>query len=77
MKFQRELMHQIGMVTQLGISMLAPVILCVFMGYWLDGRFGWQVTIPLLILGVLAGARNCWVLLKQVQKREGGKGDES
>lgn len=76
MKFQREIMHQIAMVTQLGISMLAPMILCVFIGCWLDERFGWQVTIPMLILGILAGARNGWILIKQVQKREGGKRDE-
>lgn len=76
MKFHREIMYQIGMITQLGISMLAPIVLCAFVGYWLDGRFGWHVTIPLLILGILAGARNCWILLKQMQAHGGKKSDD-
>lgn len=76
MKFHREVLVQLGMVTQLGVSMLAPVILCVFAGYWLDGRFGWHTVIPLLILGILAGARNCWILVKQMQEIGGRKKDD-
>lgn len=64
MKFNKEVMQNLAMITQLGISMLAPVLLCVFIGYWLDGRYGWSTTAPLLILGILAGARNCYLLIK-------------
>ena len=29
MKFEKEVMQNLAMITQLGISMLAPIILCV------------------------------------------------
>ncbi len=60
----------LAMVTQLGISMLAPVILCVFFGQCLDSYLGWSTTVPLLILGILAGARNTWIMVKNVQKKQ-------
>ncbi len=67
MKKKNEIVRSLAMVTQLGISMLAPVVLCAFIGNWLDERYGWSVTAVLLILGILAGARNSWILLKQIQ----------
>lgn len=45
MKFEKEVMQNLAMVTQLGISMLAPIILCVFAGHWLDERFGFHSVI--------------------------------
>ena len=65
MKNGNEIARALAMITQLGLNMLAPVILCAFVGTWLDERFGWSVTAVLLILGVMAGARNTWILLKQ------------
>lgn len=67
MKKKNEIVRSLAMVTQLGISMLAPVVLCAFVGSWLDERYGWSVTAILLILGILAGARNTWILLKQIR----------
>ena len=67
MKKKNEIVRSLAMVTQLGISMLAPVVLCAFIGNWLDERYGWSVTAVLMILGILAGARNSWILLKQIQ----------
>lgn len=64
-KNSNEIIRALAMVTQLGVSMLAPVILCAVIGNWLDERFGWSVTAVLLILGILAGARNTWILMKQ------------
>ena len=76
MKFNREVMQNLAMITQLGISMLAPVVLCVFIGYWLDNRFGFQSVIPMLILGIAAGVRNCYLLLKQLMHVKGEKKDD-
>ena len=38
---RNEIARSLSMVTQLGISMLAPLILCVCVGIWLDDTFGW------------------------------------
>lgn len=75
----KEIVQNLAMVTQLGISLLAPVVLCAFIGNWLDRKFGWSVTALLLILGVAAGARNAWIMLKQIQQlmeKKGQKKDE-
>lgn len=75
----KEIVQNLAMVTQLGVSLLAPVVLCAFIGNWLDRRFGWSVTAVLLILGVAAGARNAWIMLKQIQRlmeKKGQKKDE-
>lgn len=72
----RKIVQNMGMITQLGINLLAPVVLCAFVGNWLDGRFDWSVTAVLLIFGVAAGARNGWILLKQVQNLEEKKGQK-
>ena len=57
MKFEKEVMQNLAMVTQLGISMLAPIILCVFAGHWLDEHFGFHSVIVLLLFGIAAGVR--------------------
>lgn len=69
MKLDNRIWKYVAMITQVGLSMLAPVILCVFAGGWLDNKFGWYTTVPLLILGILAGGRNTWRLLKELTKR--------
>lgn len=78
MNFKKDVYRNIAMITQIGISMLAPVILCVFIGTWLDERFGWHTVLPLLILGILAGCRNTWMLIQEMipkDKKSGRKDD--
>lgn len=78
MKKRNEIVYALAMVTQLGLNMLAPIVLCAVIGLWLDEKFGWSVTAVLLVLGILAGARNSWILLKQIQasSSSGRKKDE-
>lgn len=74
MKNQRQIARAIAMVTQLGISALAPVILCAFFGEWLNRKFGWYAAAAVLVvLGVMAGARNAWIMLKQVNEANTGR----
>ncbi len=50
------------LISQLGINVLVPVFLCLFVGLWLDEKFSTWFTIPLLILGFLAGGRNAYIM---------------
>ena len=59
----RELARCLSLVSQLGITM--PVVLCVMLGVWLDNRFSTYFTLPLLILGILAGGRSAYLLAKR------------
>ena len=58
------------MVTQLGLCVLAPIFLCIFIGYWLDSQYGMKTMVPLLILGVLAGGKSAWHLAVKTLEQE-------
>lgn len=70
MHYKRSVFRSLAMVTQLGLSVVTPVFLCVFAGYQLDTRFGTYWTVPLLILGVLAGGRCAWLLARRTMEQE-------
>lgn len=70
MHYKRSVFRSLAMVTQLGLSIVTPVFLCVFAGHQLDTRFGTKWMVPLLILGVLAGGRCAWLLVKRIMEQE-------
>lgn len=59
---KKAVFRSLAMVTQLGLSVITPILLCIFIGIQIDRRFGTKILIPLLILGVLAGGRSAWRL---------------
>ena len=65
MKHRKSVYTTFALISQLGISMIVPVFLCTFAGMKLDEKFSTSFTIPLIIIGVLAGFRNVYVLVKQ------------
>lgn len=56
------------LVSQLGISIVVPILLCTFFGHWIEERYSIPLFVPLVVLGVAAGVRNAWVLLSQYVK---------
>ena len=68
MKTRGILARCLMMITQVSLTLLAPIILCTAVGVWLDQRFGWHTTIVLLILGVIAGGKNAYVLVSHMMK---------
>ena len=50
------------LISQLSVNMLVPIFMCLFLGLWLDAKFSTYFTIPLLILGFLAGGRNAYIM---------------
>ena len=77
MKINKSVYTTFALISQLGISMIVPIFLCIFIGVRLDEKFGWETTIPLILVGVLAGVRNVYVLAKQASSAiEGEKDDE-
>ena len=65
MKNNKSVYTTLALISQLGISMIVPIFLCTFIGVKLDEKYGWSITIPLIVTGVLAGIRNVYALLKQ------------
>ena len=65
----KKVYQTLALISQLGISMIAPVILCTVLGVYLDEKFSLSLTIPLIILGILAGGRNVYVLVRHTSKQ--------
>lgn len=76
MKQKKNIYTTFALISQLGISMIVPIFLCTYIGIKLDEKFGWSTTIPLIILGVLAGARNVYVLAVQASNAIAAQKDE-
>ena len=70
MRYKKSVFRSLAMVTQLGISVLAPIFLCIFIGYQVDSRYGMKILVPLLILGVLAGGKSAWHLAMKTLEQE-------
>jgi hypothetical protein len=54
------------MITQLSISVLVPIILCTAVGIFIEKRFGINLILVLIILGILSGAQSGYRMMKQV-----------
>ena len=55
-----------SLVTQLSLTVLTGAGLFLALGLWLDERFGWSTTVPLLILGIIGGAKGAYDLAKRL-----------
>lgn len=78
MKYKKSVYQSFALVTQFGIHMLVPVLLCTFLGIYLDQKLntGFLVII-LFFMGALAGFRNVYILAKQIyDKKDEDKQDE-
>ncbi len=58
----------LALISQLGLSMIVPILLCVWLGVTIDDKFGTSLTVWLIIVGVLAGARNVYALLRKTKE---------
>ena len=45
----------LALISQLGINVMVPTFLCLFIGIWIGKFIGTWVVIPLLFLGMAAG----------------------
>lgn len=60
------------MVTQFGINMLVPILLCTLLGVYIGKKFDVPIiTIPLFLVGALAGFRNVYRLAKRLYEDKG------
>lgn len=65
MKYNKTVFKIIGLISQLSVSIVVPIFMCTFLGVFLEEKFSISITVLLIILGVLAGGRNAYILLKQ------------
>lgn len=69
MKNNHEIAKIIMLITQIGITMLTSIFLCGIIGYFIDRKFGTNLLIFFIVLGVAGGYKGVYNLVKQyIQK---------
>ena len=63
-------LRMLALITQLGISMLTCIFLCMIIGKFLSERLQISWIFPLfLLLGILAGFRSCYMMIMRFIKQ--------
>ena len=58
----------LSLVTQIGITMLTSVFLCMAIGLWIDKHFSTNLFLLFLILGIMASIRSMFITLTPLLK---------
>lgn len=67
MKYNKSVFRSLALVSQFGFNMIAPILLCLFLGMWIDRLLHTEYwVIVLFFIGALAGGRNCYVFAKKI-----------
>lgn len=77
MKNDSKALRNIVLISQFAICVMVPTFLCLALGIWLDKRFGTWFTIPLLFIGMAAGARNAYVLAMNTVRQDKAKKEKA
>ena len=70
MKYKKSAYRNFALISQLGISVIVPIGLCIFIGVLIDKKFNSNFIIPLIFLGIAAGARNAYRIAMASVKEE-------
>jgi ATP synthase protein I len=62
--------------SSIGLAVVISIFLGLGLGFWLDRRLGTKpwLTVAGLILGVVAGFRNLWIMAERVERGQQGAG---
>ena len=67
MKYKKEVYRSLALIMQFGINMIVPILLCTFLGVFLDRLFDTSfITVILFFLGAIAGFRNIYIFAKSI-----------
>ncbi len=80
----RRLIRVVGVLSTVGIAMVAATVIGLYIGRWLDGYFGTSpwLTAVFLLLGIVAGFRNLYQTARRAQEtmneddKQGGKDND-
>lgn len=67
MRYNKNVYHALMMISQFGINMIVPIVLCSFIGIIIDRKLGtsfWVVV--MFFVGAAAGFRNVFIFAKKV-----------
>ena len=68
MNYKKSVYTTFAMISQVGISMVVPILLCTYAGVWLEEKFDSPWTVIMIVVGVLAGVRNVIAMVKRMKQ---------
>lgn len=75
-KVEKSVFRSLTLISQFGINMIVPLIMCTFAGIFLDNRLGtgyWAII--LFFVGALAGFNSVYKLAKKIYGDKSSKGN--
>lgn len=69
-KNNHQVMRMIFLISQIGITALTTIFLCMGIGYLIDHNFHTHTMVWFIILGVLASFKSTYMLIKKFIGRE-------
>ena len=75
--FDPKVIRTLALISQLGISMLVPIFLMVWLGSWVDGKFSTHFFPLFLLLGLGGGFRSVYTIIRQAYKDDHCKENEN
>lgn len=76
MRYKKSVYTTFAMISQVGLSMVVPILLCTYAGVWLEERYDFPYTVIMIVVGVLAGIRNVIAIVKRMQQITEEESDE-
>lgn len=67
MKYDKGVFRALTLITQFSVNMLVPIIMCTFLGMFIDRKSGTSIWVVILFfVGALAGFRNIYIFAKKI-----------
>ncbi len=69
----RKIFRSLTLILQFGLNMIVPILMCTLFGVWLGERYEMPViTVPLFLVGALAGFTNIFKMAKKIYGQDNG-----
>lgn len=74
MKQKRNDLRYLTFITQFGIDMMVPILMCTMFGIYIGQKFDMMIiVIPLFIVGALAGFRSIYLTVQKISNQESNR----
>lgn len=74
MKYRKNVYQALAMVTQFGINMIVPILMCTMLGVYIGEKFNMMfLTVPLFFIGALAGFGSVYRMAKKIFEQESSR----
>lgn len=72
MNNNRKVFQSLPLILQFGLNMIVPIFMCTLFGVWIGEKYDilW-ITIPLFVMGALAGFTNIFKMARKVYGQDG------